>query len=112
MVKIKADDDRLPKISRQHHETLVRDAHAERLKMLKPSFLRRSLEDDTERCLSLSLSLCSCGHRKTREMRVRPAMERTRAHFTVNPSPHSSSSSSSSFYLSSSFFSTSSSSYT
>lgn len=62
--------------------------------------------------LSLSLSLCSCGHRKTREMRVRPAMERTRAHFTVNPSPHSSSSSSSSFYLSSSFFSTSSSSYT
>lgn len=57
MVKIKADEDRLPKISRQHHETLVRDAHAERLKMLKPFFLPRSLEDDTERCLSLSFSL-------------------------------------------------------
>lgn len=57
MLKIKADEDRLPKISQQHHETLVRDAHAERLKMLKPSFLPRSLEDDTERCLSLLLSL-------------------------------------------------------
>lgn len=57
MVKIKADEDGLPKISRQHHETLVRDAHAECLKMLKPSFVPRSLEDDTERCLSLSFSL-------------------------------------------------------
>lgn len=57
MVKIKADEDRLPKITRQHHETLVRDAHAERLKMLKLSFLPRSLEDNTERCLSLFLSL-------------------------------------------------------
>lgn len=57
MVKIKADEDGLPKISRQHPETLVRDAHAECLKMLKPSFVPRSQEDDTERCLSLFLSL-------------------------------------------------------
>lgn len=51
------------------------------------------------------LFFCSSGHQKTtREMRANPAMERTRAHFTVDPSPLSSSS----FYLSSSFFSSSS----
>lgn len=55
MVKIKADDDRLPKISRQHHETLVRDAHAERLKMLKPFCI--AVWKTTLKDVSLFLSL-------------------------------------------------------
>lgn len=36
----------------------------------------------TERFMFFLCS-CSCGHQKTRETRVKPAMERTRAHFTV-----------------------------